>query len=247
MGIIKLVTSGDYSDNPVGRFDFKTGVFRRIIAGKLERNVAKLNGGKINGYTSIDLSSDIFKVRAAFVYGMQSGENRIFSIADYNTKRAISITHYKSASGDFGIQFWYMDGATAYSMNIGFGTAPTELTDFECEWMVDFKNKKSISLIVNNIERNIQATSTSTNNTAWNNGQTRTICFGEIAHYIDSRSSLGFPYFGQISDENDNILLHFDFLGDNTSEILTDKVSGVTLSKTSEVIISSMPIDITTT
>lgn len=246
MGTIKIVSNADYSTNAVGKVDFNTGIFRRKVDGKLERNVAWLNLGYINGYDKVDLSADVIKVRTSFVFGRHSGGHRTFSVSDYTTQRSFMVSHLKGVDEKLLLQFWFMSGTTAYAMNLNTGPAPIDNTDYNIEYVIDFKNKVFLNITINGNIYNMQPITTTTYDAAWTNGQTRTICFGEVANYQNNPTvvSRAFPYFGQVSDINDNILLHVDFLGDNTSEILTDKARGIILSKTAEVTIKNMPLEI---
>lgn len=244
MGIIKRVMRADFSSNNVGKYDFKNQIFRRKIDGKLERNYFALNGSTVDGYTKVDLSSRYYTVKTFFTYARHSGNHRIFSVADYASKRSFNVSHAKGTTS-LTIQFWFCIGNNTYNYNINYPIDVTATIDIECEYTIDYSSAKIIKIEINGTRITIPAIATGVNTNAWISGQTRTICFGEIANYqTNAITSRAFPYFGQLIDSTNNVLLHFDLLGDNDAEILTDKAKLIQLQNIGVATIESSPIDI---
>lgn len=244
MGTLKKVAHADYSQVAIGKYDFRQNIFRRKVSGGLERNYASLKTGFLEGYAPIDLSGNYYVGRTSFIYARHGGDHRVFSVADYASKRALNIAHMKQTASIY-IQFWFMIDTTAYSYILDLPIDVDSVLDFECEYVIDFENKKLVSIIVNGVSYLIPTVGTTTNENAWTNEQTRTICCGQVANYANGTNApRAYVYFAQLSDANNNILLHFDFLGDNEIEILTDKAQMITLKKGSAVQIISKPIEL---
>lgn len=242
MGFINRVDNADYSQVAVGKYDFNSNIFRRKINNKLELNYLALTAGRAESDAVVDLSKDYYIIRAYVLFGNQGGGNNIFSVADYTKQRTINVTQ-NYFSPTLTIQFYYIDGTTAYSVDYAMPSAPDVYGSVEIEFSIDFANHKVGYIKINGTNVTVPNQASAANTGAWTGGQTRTICFGSVAN-LDNTSSRAFPYFGQITDNDGNIQIHFDFLGDNEVEILTDKARLIQLTKTSEVTIVSRPIEI---
>lgn len=240
MGTVKRIIDADYSEDNVGKFDFKNLIFRRRINEMLERNYLALNGGTVDGLTPVDLSNRFYTVRSFFTYARHSGDHRVFSVADYTNKRSFNVSHAKYPTY-LVVQFWFLVGTNTYNYNVNVPIDVEAIVDIDCECLFDFETFTIKKIEINGSVMPIPTRATGTNAEAWTLGQTRTICFGEVANYKGGVSR-AFPYFGQILDESNNVLLHFDFLGDNDAEILTDKARLIQLQNLGPATIGSRPL-----
>ena len=236
MGILKKISDANYSGNAIGKYDFGFNIFRRKVGGQLERNYLQLNSSRVESYKAVSLSKNQYTVRASFVYNGSGQECNLFSVADYSTSRAFNVSHYRSGT-TLLMKAILIIGTTVYQYSVQIGISVPTWTNEECEFTIDFATNTIKDIKINRGPAQNPIPTSSTNASAWANTKKRTICVGEIASYTENTGSLGFPYFAQLTDaENNDILLHYDYLGDNDVEVLTDKANMIQLSKVVNVI-----------
>lgn len=227
MAQIDINQHADYSANNVGKYDFERNIFRKKIEnGKYERNYVKLNGTPLQSLPIVSLGSKT-RLKASFLWANHNTEQHIFSVADYIAKRSATISLtvrsnklYVTPRIIINNQITIFD---VYFNEIANINDSEELT-VDC--VFDFSNNNIPSILVNGEIKTYVANSPSTVTTdIWNT--TSTVCFGGVANYKDKPQIYAWAHitFGQLLSIDGNILLHYDFLGDDNVELLQDKVS----------------------
>lgn len=254
MGVLKRVSGADYSNRFVGKFDFRNNIFRRRVGDSLERNYLRLERTRAQGYDRVILDNNQkYKIKINCFYTETT--STLFSVCDY-VNRVVFQVQIQRAPTSATFRVWLCketdfntNTSSAYTHDVAIAV-PVENKEYIIEVDIDFASLLASSLVFDGVARALTRSSNSVAEGRFTNGQTRTIGIGvEARTDRDTETAtpeVGFskPSFCQISTLDGNVLLHFDFLGDNKSEMLRDKAQLIQLVEGGVVGIESVPIPI---
>lgn len=251
MGRVDVMQNKDFSDRIAGRFDFDNLIFRRLIAGKLERNYLKTAVGTAYLTTPIEMKGDTAELRFSFYEMANTGGRPIFGAADYANNKAVMIFAFIATSGVSFLQVYVLGptgtpGTVNYQQNrIYLGDLGTldPATSHTLVAKINFNTTLVVEATVDGVT-NIPELYGSTVQTPFTY-TAASLSFGDAPWIrpIPVANTAAACSFAQMRDGAGNVIFHFDFLGDNLNEILTEK-DRLRLLKNTGVEIVSDPITI---